>query len=84
MTALIREDPGAALALASVVIAWPWTRVAVFRRTGLELLEQRLRETWLSIPFERGVVELFDASPTFSVHQALLGSVSNNESNSLV
>lgn len=47
---------GSALALTTALMAWPWARVAVLRRTGLEQLEQRLRETWLSIPFERGVL----------------------------
>ena len=47
---------GAALALLALALAGPWIEASRFRRAGLTALERRVRQTWESVPFERGVV----------------------------
>lgn len=47
---------GAALAVLALALAGPWIEAGRFRRLGLTALERRVRDTWASVPFERGAV----------------------------
>ena len=65
---------GAALALTTALMIGPWITVGARGRDVAKSVEQRLRETWLSIPFERGIVLWgSDMSPRLLMYQILGG-----------